>query len=176
MNIHLTLKGKPRKRMTFQWTEENISIAAKMWAEGAPGPVIAERLGVSKGSVTATASKFRDRFPRRLTKEPEDGIYPKVPAAWLEKASELWLSGKNGHQISVITRISSSTAYDRIRGRPDLFPERRPIDPTRSARTETRLGDDIVIYHAKRMHITGEVHTMPRVSIINGMENPHAGN
>lgn len=168
--IYITKRGLPAKRIAYQWTEEKIALAASMWAEGLSGPAIAEIMGTSKGSITAIASKYRDRFHSRLPKgAAADGTYPKVPAEWLEKASDLWMSGKNAHQIALITEVSGTTVYDRIKARPDLFPARN-IVVARSARTETRLGDDIVIHHAKRMHITGEIHTMPRVSILNGGE------
>ncbi len=178
MNIHtkpetyITKRGVPAKRVTFQWTPEKIALAAKLWQEGFTGPAIAERMGVSKGSVTAIASQHRDRFPSRLTKgtKSEDGRHVDIPADWLKRAASLWMRGNNANKIAEITGVKGSTAYTRIRARPDLFPEHRLAEPIRSIRAETRLGDDLVIHHVKRVHITGEVHTLARVSILNGKE------
>lgn len=169
---YITKRGTPAKRITFQWTEEKIAIAARMWAEGFTGPTIADRLGVARGSVSAVASKHRDRFPSRVVKgkKPDDGRHVEVSEKWLETAAALWMSGKNANQIADITGVKGSTAYGRITARPDLFPEHRISHPVRTDRHETRLGDGIVIHHAKRTHITGDVHTVPRVSILNGKE------
>lgn len=165
---YITKKGVPAKRFTFEWTEEKIALAAKMWAEGFTSPAIGERLGVARGSVSAVASKYRDRFPSRLNsgKKSEDGRHVEVPEYWMKQAAGLWMGGANANKIAEITGVKPSTAYTRIATRPDLFPEHRLPDPVQSGRCETRLSDDIVIHHVKRTHITGEVHTMPRVSIL----------
>lgn len=169
---YMTKKCAPAKRITFQWTEEKIALAAKMWAEGFTSPAIAERLGVARGSVSAVASKYRDRFPSRMNfgKKSEDGKHVEVPEYWLKQAAGLWMGGANANKIAEVTGIKSSTAYARIAARPDLFPEHRVPDPVQSGRSETRLSDDIVIRHVKRTHVTGEVHTMPRVSILDSGE------
>ncbi|MGQ3215770.1 hypothetical protein [Shinella sp.] len=171
-DTYITKRGTPAKRITFQRTEEKIAIAARMWQEGFTGPTIAERMGVSKGSVTSVASQHRDRFPSRLRKgkKSEDGRHVDIPADWLKRASALWLRGNNANKLAEITGVKGSTAYTRIAARPDLFPEHRMPDTGHSVRKETQLGDDIVIHHAKRMHLSGEVHTLPRVSTLNGKE------
>lgn len=165
---YITKKGVPAKRITFEWTEEKIALASKMWAEGFTSPAIAERLGVARGSVSAVASKYRDRFPSRLNtgKKSEDGKHVEVPEYWLKQAAGLWMGGANANKIAEVTGVKPSTAYTRIATRPDLFPEHRLPEPVRPIRNETNLGDDVVIHHVKRTHITGEVHTMPRVSMI----------
>lgn len=167
---YITKKGVPAKRITFEWTEEKIALAAKMWGEGFTSPAIAERLGVARGSVSSVASKFRDRFPSRLNtgKKSEDGKHVEVPEYWLKQAAGLWMGGANANKIAEVTGVKPSTAYTRIATRPDLFPEHRMPDPVRSLRRETNLGDDIVIHHVNRIHVTGEVHTMPRVSMLCG--------
>jgi hypothetical protein len=165
---YITKRGTPAKRITFQWTEDKIATAAKLWSEGATGPMIAERMGVSRGSVTAIASMHRDLFPSRLTKgkKSEDGRHLEVPEDWLQQAAALWMEGSNANRIAELTGVRPSTAYTRIAARPDLFPEHRLPNPVRSRSGETRLGDELVIYHVKRPHFTGEVHTMPRVSML----------
>lgn len=167
-----TKRGTPVKRFTFEWSELNIARAAKLWKEGYTSSAIAAVMGTSKGSVTSIASQHRDRFPTRLTKgkRTEDGRHVEIPDDWLNWAIELWMSGKNANQIANITGVRGSTAYTRITTRKELFPEHRLHSPARSERNETRLSDSTVIRHVKRTHITGEVHTMPRISMIDGKE------
>lgn len=169
---YITKKGVPAKRITFEWTEEKIALASKMWAEGFTSPAIAERLGVARGSVSAVASKYRDRFPSRLNtgKKSEDGKHVEVPEYWLKQAAGLWMGGANANKIAEVTGVKPRTAYTRIATRPDLFPEHHLLEPVRPIRKETNLGDDVVIHHVKRTHVTGEVHTMPRVSMLCGEE------
>lgn len=169
---YITKRGTPAKRITYEWTPERIAFAAELWAQGFTGSGIAARMGVSKGSVTSIASQHREQFPARLTKgtKSKDGRHVIISDAWLKTATALWMSGNNANRIAEITGVKGSTAYTRIKARPDLFPEHRIPQPVRSTRAETRLGNGIVIYHSKRTHISGEVHTMPRVSIINGKE------
>lgn len=178
MNIHtkpetyITKRGTPAKRITYEWTPERIAFAAELWAQGFTGSGIAARMGVSKGSVTSIASLHREQFPARLTKgtKSKDGRHFIVSDTWLKTAAALWMSGNNANRIAEITGVKGSTAYTRINARPDLFPEHRLPEPVRSVLNETRLSDDIVIHHVKREHVSGEVHTLPRVSMIDGKE------
>lgn len=165
-------RGTPMRRFTFEWSEANVSRAAKLWQDGYTSSAIAQCLGTSKGSVTSIASQHRDRFPPRQTtgQRVVDGRHVEIPDDWLNWAVELWMSGKNANQIANITGVRGSTAYTRITTRKELFPEHRLQAPVRSVRNETRLSDATVIRHVKRTHITGEVHTMPRISMIDGKE------
>jgi len=53
------------------WTEEKLNEAARLWDAGVPSSKIAEAIGVTKGSMSGTASMRRDIFPaRQWAKEP----------------------------------------------------------------------------------------------------------
>jgi len=50
---------------SFFWTDDNIAVAEKLWAEGISAREIAERFGSTKNTVIRMAGKHRDRFPAR---------------------------------------------------------------------------------------------------------------
>ncbi|MBX5190144.1 GcrA cell cycle regulator [Rhizobium sp. NZLR3b] len=50
---------------SFIWTDDNIAVAEKLWADGISAREIAERFGSKKNSVITMAGKHRDRFPAR---------------------------------------------------------------------------------------------------------------
>lgn len=173
MNIHTTIDGKPRKRITFQWTEEKIAIAAKMWREGFTSTAIASRMGVSRGSVTSIASAHRDRFPGRTGKgqKTSNGMRVSVSPEWLRKAAALWADGKSANKIAAMTGVKSSTAYHRIKAHPELFPDQCAAPSViRSSEPRSYIGNGRWVDRVPRHHISGEVHSMPRVSILNGKE------
>ena len=105
------------------WTEERLNEASRLWDAGLSASKIAEIVGVTKGSMSGTASMNRELFPARqwardqavIVKEPE-------------------------HVEAPIAR-----------------PARKRVH-------------SFGIRSVERRHITGEVHSMPRVSIINGKE------
>lgn len=169
MNIHIPEKKTSRR--TKVWTEEHIAIAEQMWAEGYSGASIGERFGVSRGSVTAMACMYRDRFPSRVGSGAEDRDEERVK--WLKKATALWMEGKTAHAIAVATGISSGAAYHRInRQHPELFPAHRNVAPVvvQSSEPKSYIGNGRWVRHVPRTHVSGEVHTMPRVSMIDGKE------
>lgn len=182
MNVHNTFqteKRRPTMRATFEWTENHIAIAEKMWAEGYTGSAIGERLGVSRGSVTALASKQRDRFPIRFgptaakTTKAVSGKRLPVPADWLERAAKMWKQGMTAHAISVATGVSSGAAYHRIhRTHPELFPKIRAIVPAAVKPAEPRsyIGNDRWVDRVPYTTFAGAVISLPRVSILNGKE------
>ncbi|ACI55714.1 hypothetical protein Rleg2_2440 [Rhizobium leguminosarum bv. trifolii WSM2304] len=60
---------------SFIWTEDNISKAAQLWADGISAREIGERFGARKNNVITMAGKHRDRFPARQAARvslPED--------------------------------------------------------------------------------------------------------
>lgn len=172
-------RGTPANRITFQWTEQNIALAATMWAEGYTGSAIGERLGVSRGSVTAMASKHRDRFPIRLGPNAErmgkakSGKKLPVSTEWLRRASELWMKGYTAHGIAVATGVSSGAAYHRIhRTHPELFPASRSegTDAAPTLEPKSYIGNDRWVDRVPYTTLSGAVVSLPRVSILNGKE------
>jgi GcrA cell cycle regulator len=60
---------------SFFWTEDKITSAEKLWADGISAREIAERLGSTKNTVINMAGRHRDRFPARQVARislPED--------------------------------------------------------------------------------------------------------
>ncbi|MEF3124514.1 GcrA family cell cycle regulator [Rhizobium leguminosarum] len=60
---------------SFFWTEDKITSAEKLWADGISAREIAERLGSTKNTVINMAGRHRDRFPARQAARislPED--------------------------------------------------------------------------------------------------------
>ncbi|MGR9386426.1 GcrA family cell cycle regulator [Rhizobium leguminosarum] len=60
---------------SFFWTEDKITSAEKLWADGISAREIAERLGSTKNTVINVAGRHRDRFPARQVARislPED--------------------------------------------------------------------------------------------------------
>jgi hypothetical protein len=172
-------KRRPVARSTFEWTEENVAIAERLWAEGYTGSAIGERFGVSRGSVTAMAAKYRPRFPVRLgqtairTGKAKAGKKLPVSAEWLRRASELWMQGMTAHAIAVSTGISSGAAYHRIhKTYPELFPKLRVIAAAAvmSGDLKSYIGNDRWVDRVPYTTFAGAVVSLPRVSILNGKE------
>ena len=105
------------------WTEDRLNEASRLWGQGVPASKIAEIVGVTKGSMSGTASMHRDLFPARP--------WAKEPA------------------IAVVDHPTVN----------------EPIQPSTRNRVHT-LG----IRSVERQHWSGEVHSLPRVSILNGKE------
>ncbi|MFC3072371.1 hypothetical protein [Shinella pollutisoli] len=172
MNIHIPEKKTSRR--TKVWTEEHIAIAEQMWAEGYSGASIGERFGVSRGSVTAMACMYRDRFPSRVGSGAEDRDEERVE--WLKKASALWMEGKTAHAIAVATGISSGAAYHRIKKQhPELFPAQRCAalvveKQAESPEPRSYIGNGRWVDRVPYTTLAGSVVTLPRVSMINGTE------
>ncbi|MGR9149620.1 GcrA family cell cycle regulator [Rhizobium leguminosarum] len=60
---------------SFFWTEDKITSAEKLWADGISAREIAERIGSTKNTVINMAGRHRDRFPARQVARislPED--------------------------------------------------------------------------------------------------------
>lgn len=178
-NTYQTEKRRPVMRSTFEWTEGNIALAEKMWAEGFTGSAIGERLGVSRGSVTAMASKFRERFPVRLGPsakkmgKAKGGRKMPVSAEWFRKATELWMQGMTAHGIAVATGVTSGAAYHRIhKTHPELFPAHRSASPVVVQHHEPKsyIGNGRWVDRVSYTTFAGAVISLPRVSIINGKE------
>lgn len=161
-------------RLTFRWTEEAIARAAEYWAEGLTSESIGLKLGCSRSSVTAMASFNRDRFPRRiLGRTPSKS--QSVDPAWYRRAALLWSQGHNTHRIAVITGVMSGTAHNRIKRRPDLFPEKRVIvlkTPPLASGGQPRsyIGNDRWVERVPFKTFAGAIVSLPRVSILNGKE------
>jgi len=105
------------------WTEDRLNQASMLWDQGLSASKIAEIVGVSKGSMSGTASMHRDLFPARPLAR-EQAVTVREPE-----------------------RVDAPTAR----------PERKRVH-------------SFGIRSIERRHASGEVHSMPRVSIINGKE------
>lgn len=105
------------------WTEERLNSASKLWEQGVPASKIAEIVGVTKGSMSGTASMHRDLFPVR---------------PWAK---------------SHVVCVKEAEAVD------------IPI-----ARPERKRVHSLGIRSVPRQHVSGEVHSLPRISILNGKE------
>lgn len=179
MNIQAKAEPVRKKRVSYEWTEQNIAIAEKMWGEGYTASAIGERLGVSRGSVTAMASMYRARFPARLGPsakkmgKAKGGRKLPVSAQWLRIASELWKQGMTAHAIAVATGVSSGAAYHRIhKTHPELFPKLRAVVPAASVHQEPKsfIGNGRWVGRVPYTTFAGAVVSLPRVSILNGKE------
>lgn len=166
MNIHVS-ENKTARRV---WTEEQIAEAAKMWSAGISAQRIGEHFGAGKGSITAIASSNRELFPRRKDEHgrPIEGW--RQHADWLTKAAAMWMDGMSAAHIAKMTGTKPATVYWRIGKRPDLFPANlRPPEsarPNRKGEGRSYIGNNRWVRHVPRDHPSGEVHTMPRVSMI----------
>ena len=105
------------------WTEERLNEASRLWDQGLSASKIAELVGVTRGSMSGTASMHRDLFPVRQ---------------W---AKEQAISIKE---------------------------EPRAVD--QAQRPPRKRIHSFGIRSVGREHRSGEVHSMPRVSILNGKE------
>lgn len=169
---YITKRGTPAKRLTFKWTEDKIALAAKMWGEGFSSPEIGQRLGVARSSVSAVASKYRDRFPARASITRGGVKLPRISEEWLKLASAMWANGANASDIARATGLHNATVRDRIVRRPEIFPPReaQEVRVSRSAHKKSYIGNGRWVDRVERHHVSGEVHSMPRVSILNGKE------
>lgn len=167
MNIHVP-EQKTGRRKTV-WTKENVAIAERMWTEGFTSTAIGQRFGVTRGSVTAMACMYRDRFPVRTGSSAEKPDEDR--AEWLRKASALWMEGRTAYAIAVVTGVSSGAAYHRIHKQyPEHFPARRSHAPVvvASAKPKSYIGNGRWVDHVRRETRHGAIITMPRVSMIDG--------
>ncbi|WP_181409901.1 GcrA family cell cycle regulator [Martelella alba] len=127
------------------WTDKNIQTAAELSRSGLSYRDIAERFGVSRGSVAGLANRRRDLFPKAAARakteaKPVEAKKPKARAknyadrfAWddakRQRAVSLWKSGKSYREIGDVLGCDRTTVGMLAKRRPDLFPKHEKPKP-----------------------------------------------
>lgn len=94
--------------------------------------------------------------------------------ATIATATTMWAEGISARKIAAAIGVNHNTLLGYALRHRDRFPRRgmarQDWQPARAKplRQETRIGDRFVIKRVKRHHQSGEVHSMPRVSLIDG--------
>lgn len=169
MNIHARKEFKG-----LVWTKENIAIAAKMWSEGYSSVHIAKHFGVTCNSLCGIASRNRDLFPRKLgtLAIPQTRQGAKWDKAKIDECLRLRKAGKTAKAVSEILGMPKNSVEHVIRKHRALFEVAPPAAPVSmpTVRPERNRIHSFGIRSVERHHVSGEVHSMPRVSILNGKE------
>jgi hypothetical protein len=100
-----------------KWSDDEITRAAAMWADGGTYAEIAKALGVSRNAVAGLVDRNPDRFVRR--RKIRLGI-----AERLNVVAPLWRAGLPAKEIGERTGLARNQIYDLARTHPDRLPPR----------------------------------------------------
>lgn len=178
MNIHAPIKTGEKGRIRKEdrgivWTDENIALAAKMYADGYFGSHIAKHFGVTRNSFCGLAARNRDLFPKRLgtMSIPQTKRGTKWDKEKIDECLRLRKAGKTMKAISSIIGITENSVAHVIRKHKALFDAPAApveIEPMRQSRRSFIAGK--WVERVPFVTISGAVVSLPRVSIINGKE------
>ena len=175
MNIHTTIstseKGRQRKtERTFVWSPEKMAIASDLWCRGYTSTHIAKQFGVSRSSFSGMASRNPSLFPKKTN----NGIPKSKTGRWtqanIDECIRLRRSGKTAKQISEKIGMAKTAVEHLIRKNRALFDAAPAAHQAAVSQPGRNRVHSFGIRSVDRHHISGEVHSMPRVSILNGKE------
>jgi hypothetical protein len=98
--------------------------------------------------------------------------------AMVKTASRMWAAGTNHREIAQAIAVSHKHLLSYAERHRDRFPKRVDITARREERAAAPIKPKLSaswigtcwVPHVKREHYSGEIHTLPRVSILNGKE------
>ena len=116
------------------WSDDEITRAAGLWAEGASYAAVGRALGVSRNAIAGLVDRNPDRFARR--RGMRLGIVER-----LEVVAPLWRAGLAAKEIGARTGLARHQIYDLARDHPDRLPPRErgpaPIQRAQAATART---------------------------------------
>lgn len=175
MNLHTQPTTSSKTARKFIWSDENLTEAARLWAQGFTASHIAKVFGTSDKSMSVMMVKKRDMFPKR--ERGSDAIPVSKRGRWIREKIDhcvrLARTKMTQKDIAAEIGMTRGAVAFLMTKRADLFavktkPEPKEIVILPQPARRTYIAGKWV-EHVKRTTISGAVVTLPRVSFIDGV-------